>query len=300
MKTLNSVFSKLLLFAIPIFLLSFQEANLIVPTKSENSSIAVLSFNIRYNNPKDGTNAWPHRKDKVAGLIRFHKVEIVGLQEVLIDQRDELINLLPEFACLGVGRTDGKEEGEFAPIMYLKERFNLLDDGTIWLSETPSIPSKGWDAALNRIVTWGKFEDNKTGEIFFFFNTHFDHRGKTARKESARLLLNEIQNIALESPVVVTGDFNFESGDIPYEVLTETPGSTVLYDAQYLSEQAHYGPVSTYGGGFDEACKTGKKIDYIFTKNQVNVKRHGVLTDSWAGICPSDHMPVYGEIYFKD
>ena len=300
MKFHNSVYYKLLLFAIPILLLSFQEGNSIRYTKSETSSITVLSFNIRYNNPEDGTNAWPHRKDKVAGLIRFHKVEIAGLQEVLLDQKNDLKSLLPEFDWLGVGRTDGKEKGEFAPIIYLKGRFTLLDDGTIWLSETPEIPSKGWDAALNRIVTWGKFRDNKTGGVFYFFNTHFDHRGKIAREESARLILNKIHTIAAHRPVVVTGDFNFEASDVPYKVLTESPDPTSLLDAQFISSQVHYGPVSTFGGGFDEACKTGKKIDYIFVKNQIHVKRHGVLTDSWAGICPSDHMPVYSEIYLED
>lgn len=285
---------RFLFFILPLalFFFSFQIENTPFDIGSENSSITAISFNIRYNNPADGANAWPNRKEKVAELIQFHKVEIGGLQEVLIEQKNDLKILLPGFEWIGVGRTDGKEDGEFAPIIYKKKRFEMLNNGTIWLSETPKIPSKGWDAALNRIITWGKFKDKKNGKVFFFFNTHFDHRGKVAREESARLLVNEIQKIAEKNAVVVTGDFNFESSEAPYNVLTESDGSLKLLDAQFISSHPHYGPVSTFGGGFDEACKPGKKIDYIFVKNAIHVIRHGVLTDSWAGICPSDHMPV--------
>ena len=115
---------------------------------------------------------------------------MAGLQEVLIGQKKDLMKLLPDFGWIGVGRTDGKEKGELAPIIYQKKRFELLEEGTIWLSETPQIPSKGWDAALNRIVTWGKFKDKYTTKVFYFFNTHFDHRGVTAREEGARFLIN--------------------------------------------------------------------------------------------------------------
>ena len=286
------------IFLIPLllFLLSFQQQNSKLNKDIDHSSITVISFNIRYNNPADGPNAWPNRKEKVAGLIKFHKVDLAGLQEVLIGQKNDLIHLLPDYGWIGVGRNDGKEKGEFVPIIYQKKRFELLEEGTIWLSETPQIPSKGWDAALNRIVSWGKFKDKYTAKAFYFFNTHFDHIGVTAREESARLLINEIHKIAGKIPVVLSGDFNFESSEIPYQILTNTANPSGIMDAQFITDQPHYGPVSTFGGGFDEACKTGKKIDYIFVKNDISVIRHGVITDSWAGICPSDHMPVLVEV----
>ena len=262
-------------------------------------SFTVLSFNIRYNNKGDGVNAWPNRKEKVAALIQFHDVELAGLQEVLIGQMEDMKNLLPGYGWYGVGRTDGKNKGEFSPVFYLKTRLHLMDSGTFWLSETPDKPSKGWDAALNRIVSWGKFRDKKTQNVFYFFNTHFDHKGKNARKQSAFLILQKVKEVVGNNPVILSGDFNAETNEPPYQVLTDRSSSLGLFDAKEITNMPFYGPNTTYGGGFDEACKPGKKIDYIFIKNNVEVLRHGVLTDSWEGICPSDHMPVMAEIYLK-
>ncbi len=265
-------------------------------TENAGIGIRMVSYNIRYNNPGDNENAWPFRKEKVAGLLAFHKVEIAGLQEVLKDQLDDLETLMPGFGWFGAGRTDGKTEGEFAPVFYLKSRFEILETGTFWLSETPGKPSKGWDAALNRIVTWGKLFDKSAMQSFYIFNTHFDHQGKEARAESARLLTRKIYEVAGPAPVVVTGDFNFTDEDEPYTILTGGNNPHRIEDALLKSQIPHYGPLSTFAGGFDEACKPGKKIDYIFIKNQVSVMHHGILTDSRAGICPSDHMPVLAEV----
>jgi len=156
-----------------IFLVSAKE-------EASSESINAMSFNIRYNNPGDGENAWPYRKEMVAETIRFHKVDIAGLQEALHGQVKDLEALLPEYGWFGVGRDDGRQEGEYTPVFYLKSRFRILNQSTFWLSENPDKPGKGWDAACPRIATWGKIEDTLTKTAFFFFNTHLDHVGKIA------------------------------------------------------------------------------------------------------------------------
>jgi len=129
-----------------------------------------MTFNIRYNNPNDGENAWPKRKELVANLVRFHQVDLLGVQEALKEQMDDLSQLLPEFDWIGVGRDDGREKGEYSSILFRKERFALLQQRTFWLSATPEqAGSVGWDAAITRVCTWGKFKDRQTGKIFFLF-----------------------------------------------------------------------------------------------------------------------------------
>ena len=264
-----------------------------------SKSMTLISFNVRYNNPDDGENAWPYRKERVAALLQFHQADLAGLQEVLNDQLNDLTELMPGFGWFGVGRTDGQTQGEYAPIFYKRSRFSVQKSGTFWLSESSDVPSKGWDAALNRIVTWGALKDRLSDQLFYIFNTHFDHAGLVAREKSAALLLEKIEAIAGSDPVLITGDFNFISSEHPYQILTDTQDPLHVRDAFGVSKMPHYGPVSSYGGGFDEACKEGKKIDYIFVRNQVGVLRHAILSDSWAGICPSDHMPVFSEIILK-
>jgi len=180
-------------------------------------TIRVLTFNIRVNVESDSLNAWPFRKDIAASMIRFHHADIVGVQEALIDQVRDLAERLPQYNWLGVGRDDGREAGEFMVIYYLEERFRVLKHGTFWLSEHPDIPGLGWDAACNRIVTWSQFVDGTSGKTFYLFNTHFDHVGKIARAESARLLLKYIKEIAGNPHVIVTGDFNTTPNALPYQ-----------------------------------------------------------------------------------
>lgn len=153
-------------------------------------SLRVMTFNIRYNEPRDGVNAWANRKTKVADVIRFHKADLIGVQEAQNNQLKDLEKLLPDFAWCGVGRTDGKEDGEYSAILYRKSRFKLLETKTFWLSETPEkAGSKGWDADFPRIVTWAKFQDKNTKKTFYHFNTHFDHIGAKARTESSKFCL---------------------------------------------------------------------------------------------------------------
>lgn len=267
---------------------------------SAEKSLRVMSFNIRYNEPRDGVNVWANRKTKVADIIRFHKADLVGVQEALNNQLKDLEKLLPDFAWCGGGRTDGKEDGEYSAILYRKSRFNLLETKTFWLSQTPETAgSKGWDANLPRIVTWAKFRDLKTKKTFFHFNTHFDHIGKQARTESSKLLLAQIPKIAEKIPFVVTGDFNAKEDTNVYRILTgkEEAGNFKLIDARYISKNGHFGGDSTFNE-FKELIPA-MKIDYIFVGEKTSVSEHGVLSDRWNGLWASDHLPVLAEIVFN-
>lgn len=262
---------------------------------AQTAAVRVMTFNIRYNEPKDGVNAWPNRKTKVAGVIRFHKADLVGVQEAQIGQLKDLEILLPNFAWCGVGRTDGKEDGEFSAILYRKERFRLIECKTFWLSETPAkAGSMGWDAAFPRIVTWAKFQDRRTRKTFFHFNTHFDHRGEKARVESAKLIISQIENIAGKVPFVLMGDLNVKEDTEAYRTLSQHPS---LKDARYASKNGHFGGTSTFNS-FKELIPE-MKIDYIFVKNGISVIEHGVLSDRWNGLWASDHLPVLAEIEIR-
>lgn len=257
------------------------------------SQTNVLSFNIRYDTSKDGINQWNNRKEKVAQLITFHEADIIGLQEVLKSQLDDLENLLPSYTWIGVGRDDGKEAGEYSPILFQKNRFKLLKEGTFWLSETCDVAgSRGWDAACNRVVTWAYFKDKKQRKKFYFFNTHFDHRGVVARRESAQLILQKIQEIAGDNAFVLTGDFNGNPESEPYRILTNKEDEVDLQDAYFRSQTGHYGQLGTFSGFKALTEDDQNRIDYIFVPKKIKVLKHAILTDSWGGLFPSDHFPV--------
>lgn len=261
-----------------------------------DTQIRVMSYNIRYDNPDDGINRWDNRKQRVGNLILFHRPDVIGLQEALLNQINWLENHLQDYEWIGVGRADGKNEGEFSPIFYNAERLEALEHNTFWLSSTPEKPSTGWDAALPRIVTWAHFRDRSTGEEFYAFNTHFDHRGEAARAESASLIINKIEGMAGEDiPVVLTGDFNAQPDSEPYSILTGA-----LSDAFHATRLPHYGPEATYldeDGGFSVSSgQGGRRIDYIFTNELTTVLRHGILSTFRDGRFPSDHLPVMADI----
>ena len=251
---------------------------------------SIITYNIRYNNPGDGINAWPLRKDKVSGLLRFHKADIFNVQEALPDQMDDLASQFPDFEYVGVGRDDGKREGEHMGIFYRKSRFEKITDGMFWLSETPTKPGFGWDAVCNRTVTWIKLKDKLTEKTFFVFDTHFDHRGVKAREEAAKLILKSIKEINKENlPLILTGDLNLIKTSGPVQSILKE-----LNDAKDKSQTTPYGPDGT-SGGF-EVKLTTKTIDYIFINDGVLVLRHGVLSDSFGMFYPSDHLPVLAEV----
>ncbi|MBS1798040.1 MAG: endonuclease/exonuclease/phosphatase family protein [Acidobacteria bacterium] len=265
---------------------------------SGRGALRVMTFNIRYNEPRDGVNAWSNRKTKVADVIRFHKADLIGLQEAQLNQLQDLAAVLPDFAWCGVGR-DGGDKGEFSAILYRKSRFKLLETKTFWLSETPDKEgAKGWDADYPRIVTWARFEDRRTKKKFYHFNTHFDHRGEKARVESAKMLLAAVAKTIGNLPFVVTGDFNATEKTNVYRILTgaEAGAEFKLTDARYVSVNGHFGGTASFNE-FKEPTP-GYKIDYVFVGPGTTVFEHGILTDRWDGLWASDHMPVLAEIVF--
>jgi len=254
--------------------------------------LTVMTFNIRLNIAVDSLNAWPYRKDKVASEILFHEVNLLGVQEALHIQMMDLKERLPKFKYVGGGRDDGKEKGEYSAIFYDTTRLQVIESKTFWLSQTPEVPgSKGWDAAITRIVTWAKFKDRKTGKIFFAFNTHFDHIGKEARRESAKLLLQKVADIAGKTPAIITGDFNAVPSDEPIQVITDRNNPLHLLNTANLSSSPHYGPTGTFNG-WGPKERDDLPIDYIFLKGSWKVKKHATISQSWGGRFASDHFAV--------
>jgi endonuclease/exonuclease/phosphatase family metal-dependent hydrolase len=264
-------------------------------------SFSVMSYNIRYDNPGDGINSWDNRKEFVSLLMRFHGADIVCIQEGLVQQVRYLHNALEGFDFCGVGRDDGKEAGEFSAIYFRKELFEHLADSTFWLSPTPSRPSKGWDAALPRIATWAHLKIKGTDRSFFVFNTHFDHMGEMARRESARLLLSQIPRIAGKEPAIVTGDFNSTEQDSAYRILVQ-PGirGQLLRDSFGISRLPHFGVTPTFYGFNARTEDPGERIDFVFVTDRMSVLRHGTLTDFRDGRFPSDHLPVLVQVALPD
>ncbi len=256
--------------------------------------INIISYNIRFNNPGDGVNAWPNRSSQVAALLNFHQADIFGLQEALIGQIEDIHAQMPQMKWVGVGRDDGEKAGEFSPLFYNSEKFTALKSGGFWLSETPEKPGLGWDAACNRVCSWLLLKENKSKKKFMVFNTHFDHMGVKARTESAKLILRKIKALNPSGfPVILTGDFNLTPEQEPISVITSE-----LQDSRSITKQAAYGPTGTFNGfKFDSPLKD--RIDYVFVSNSIEVKRYGVLTDSKDLRYPSDHLPVFVNLEFK-
>jgi endonuclease/exonuclease/phosphatase family metal-dependent hydrolase len=254
----------------------------------------VITYNIRYNNPGDGENGWPKRREAVIKLLKTHKADIFCVQEALFDQVMNLKDGMKTFDYVGVGRDDGNVNGEFSAIFYNSHRYTLLENGTFWLSKTPQTPTKSWDAALNRICTWARLKENDTYKTFYVFNTHFDHIGVTARIRSAELILKKISEIAdRKDPLLLTGDFNLTPEERPLLVIKQK-----LKDARQITIEAPKGPMGTFNE-FDIQSKLEKRIDYIFVNKMVEVNNYKVITDSNNNRYPSDHLPVWIEAQLK-
>jgi len=263
---------------------------LLMSSLAFTQSVKVMSYNIRFDNPADGVNAWPNRIEKVAALIRKYNPDIIGVQEALHHQLHDLIRVLPDYSFIGVGRDDGKEAGEYSAILYKHGRFGLLSNHTHWLSETPEVPgSKSWDAAITRIVTTARFYDKALKREFGIFNTHFDHVGKEARAHSAQQLLNLVTDARTKNenlPIVLTGDFNCERNEAPYEVLTK---NELLHDTRPANDQT--GTFCEFEVGSIE-CRA---IDYIFHTKEWILRGYKVIEDHDGKYYPSDHLPVLAE-----
>ena len=249
------------------------------------------TFNLRYDNPRDTGNLWKDRAPVAAALVRFHQFDIVGTQEGLRNQLDDLQNALPEYAHYGVGRDDGKSKGEHSAIFYKKEKYNVIDSGDFWLSEHPEKPGWGWDAKHNRICSWVKLKEKKGKKSFFVFNVHYDHQGVQARTESSKLILQKIQQIAGKSPVILMGDFN---GNHQSEWYNSINKSGWMSDALLQAKDPYLN-----NGSFN-SFKTNNPskdiIDHIFISKDFKVTRFGILTDTYHGKFPSDHYPVLTEV----
>lgn len=262
----------------------------------------VMTYNIRYAGAADtGVIKWNHRKYFISSIIRYHEPDIIGMQEVTAVQLRYFDSTLNNFSHAGAGRDDGRQGGEFSPVFFNSKLYEHLAGSTFWLSPTPQQPSKGWDAALPRICTWVKLKDRRTATVFYVFNTHFDHVGATARKESAKLLLRHIHRIAGEMPVILMGDFNSEESDVPIDILTavnEKQGNA-FSDAMKISKTPHHGSNSTFCGFDVKQGIIGGRIDYIFVSADIKVLTHATLTDFKGDHFPSDHFPVMSEVTLR-
>ena len=258
-----------------------------------NKPIVVATYNLRQNNPIDGVNAWPNRKETVKSLVRFHEFDIYGTQEGFLGQLKDLCEV-EGFAYTGHGREDGKDKGEHSAILYKKDRFDLLNSGDFWLRETPDQPGLGWDATCcNRICSWGKFKDKETSKVFFFFCVHFDHQGVVARVESGKLMVKKIKEIAGNHPAICVGDFN----SLPDTEQIKTM-QTLLKDCRLASVTSPYGPKGSFNS-FKFDSPLDQLIDYIFVSSQIEVLKYGILTDHIDCRYPSDHLPVVSKIVIK-
>lgn len=255
----------------------------------------VATYNLRYDNPKDSGNLWKDRRQAVSALIRFHDFDIFGTQEALKNQLDDVASALPGYTYYGKGRDDGKDAGEHSAIFFKKDKFKLLDKGDFWLSETPDKPGLGWDATCcNRICSWVRLEDVKTKKSFYFFNVHYDHQGKVARRESSKLILAKIAAIAGKQPAILTGDFNARRESEPYKLLA---ASSQVKDA-ITAVKVPYALNSSYNG-FGRDLDAEGVIDHIFITPQFTASKWGILTDTYQGKFPSDHFPVMTVLQLK-
>ena len=256
-------------------------------------TLNVMSFNIR-GDFDSGTEAWSSRKQNAANIIIAENPDLIGFQEVMNHQYEDLVSLLPDYNHVGVGRDDGAALGERAAIFFKKERFTQLETSSFWLSETPDKPSFGWDAACIRICTYVKLADKISGRDFYHFNTHLDHMGKTAMVEGAKLVRDTVLDKG--APAIITGDFNVVENAPAYSVMTE-PG---LCDAKYsAADSMSYGTFHGFNPP-NERLSKASPIDYIFyTQEDFNSLRYKVLVNGNVGEYSSDHYPITAGLGFK-
>lgn len=280
---------KILLFLLIIFVNQYSFP------QNELSVLRVMTYNLRYANENPGEE-WSKRKDKVISIIELANPDIIGVQEALKIQLDDLKSELNNYEVIGVGRDDGKNSGEFSAILFNKKKLNVIKENTFWLSETPDVPSKGWDAALPRICTWAEFNFKGSEKSFYLFNTHFDHIGIQARNNSAKLLLEKIKDT--NSKVILTGDFNSNDTSDVYKILTAIKSNDnkfFLIDTRKISKNGCYGSNLTFND-FGKSIIEGNIIDFIFVTPEMQVKNHYTLGEKIDNYFPSDHNPVIVDI----
>lgn len=256
--------------------------------KPIEDSIRVMSFNIRCTNV--GRDTWEDRIGIVTETIVKSESDSVGVQEATPEWMATLDEKLTDYAWVGVARDDGKNEGEYSAIFYLKDKYKLIDSGTFWLSETPDEPTLGWDAGCKRVCTWAVLENKESGEKYVHVNSHFDHVGIKAREESVKMILNHIK-LYKDLPVVFTADMNVEEGSENYIAITEK-----LYDAKYLANDT-----MDYLTYHDTKPSKHEKdiIDYVMVNKNFEPLTYKVVTAGIDERYVSDHFPVYADLKFK-
>jgi len=283
MRLFSNLF--LAIFVFPISVIAQQDFN-------------VMTFNIRLNTNADSSNAWRYRKDEVVSQIKFYDVDILGIQEGLIDQVNDLKSAISSHQFVGVARDDGKERGEFSGLFINTEKLKILNSGTFWLSLTPDIPgSKSWDAAITRICTWAFLKDKNGKHKFYIFNTHLDHMGKISRVESVKLILSKMDELAAGYPVILTGDMNSSDEDDPVKTINARQNKIHLFNSAEVSAEGHYGPSGTFNN-FESHEVNQQPIDFIFVTESFNVLKQATISESWNGHFSSDHFPVLAKIRF--
>lgn len=273
-----------------LMLFMFMELNL------NAQDLTVVSYNIRLDIASDSMNRWDMRKEFLIGQLNFHEPEVFGIQEGLLHQLQEIQKGMPGYSYIGKGRDDGLKQGEFSAVFYNTEKLELVEENTFWLSETPDQPSKGWDAAIKRVCTYGLFKTKNTGQQFWVFNTHFDHRGEEARKESIFLIIDRMRQINKQNlPVILTGDLNLEPEHPSILVL-----SSAMRDTHTIAGKQAFGPAGTYNG-FIHSKPATRRIDYIFlSQTGFQLLKYAILSDSKDLRYPSDHFPVLAKLAFTE
>jgi len=270
--------------------------------------VSAMSFNIRYGTAGDGENRWQNRRQMVFGLIGKYDPDVVGLQEALGFQIDEICKALPQYAMIGVGRDDGKTKGEYSAILYRRERFEVEQGGTFWLSDTPEVPgSITWGNACTRICTWARFVESKTGRAFYHYNLHLDHISQPSREKSVLLLAERIRNRKRSQPFVVTGDFNAGENNPAILFLkgkATVPGkdnANVENPVPMVDTFRVLHPDANDVGTFNvfKGDKTGEKIDFVLTTSDVQALDAQIIRDNVDGRYPSDHFPVTARLRFS-
>ncbi len=260
---------------------------LIMSVNLIGQDLKIMTYNIKYDNKNDTVNNWNDRKKAMVELLKNHDPSIIGMQEVLLNQLEYLNESLKAYDYIGVGRDDGKQKGEFSPILYNAKKLKLLQSNTFWLSKTPNEISVGWDAAMERICTYGLFEDLRTKNNFWVFNTHFDHIGIKARKKSAKLILKKIKRINTDKfPVILMGDFNLRPEEKPIQTIKKR-----MNDGIAISKTPFSGPKGSFNG-FNVAAQITNRIDYIFVRDFEVADYVHIEERLEKGKHISDHLPV--------
>lgn len=276
-------------------------------TEAQDSFVA-QSFNIRYGTANDGDNAWSFRRDLCIGVMQSMDADVIGLQEALGFQIDEIRSQMPGYALIGVGRDDGRRTGEHAALLVRADRFAIDRSGTTWLSDTPDVPgSKSWGNGITRVVTWARLIDVQTGEAVWIYNAHLDHQSQPSRERSVELISQLIHDRRFgDEPVIVMGDFNAGEGNNACRYLRgeiasasgrdDAPASPILADA-FRMLHADATEVGTFNSFKDE--RGGEKIDHVLASPGLRVLEAGIdRTRGEGNGCPSDHDAVWAKFAF--